>query len=138
MTTQGVWRVLKKRCLTMNDNVFAKLIDKIVEEISERCAQKMVIFLENKSKNKLKVKPRITFPDGRLTVKDAAIYLGFKDKTLAMMRSNGTGPKFIKRGRIFYYEEDLKEWLKGEGVSISVAQENFKNLHKKMEKVSDD
>ena len=56
------------------------------------------------------------FPDGRLDAKNAARYLGLKEKTLAMMRGQGTGPRFIKRGRIFYYKEDLDAWLKVIGV----------------------
>jgi hypothetical protein len=41
------------------------------------------------------------FPDGRMDAKNAASYVGLSVKTLAMMRSNGTSPKYIKRGRIF-------------------------------------
>ena len=52
------------------------------------------------------------FPNGRLDTKNASAYLGFSTKTLAMMRWQGTGPKFIKKGRIFYYLEDLDEWMK--------------------------
>ena len=62
------------------------------------------------------------FPDGRLDVKNAARYLGLKEKTLAMMRSHGTGPCFIKRGRIFYFKEDLDTWLKADGRLSSTAQ----------------
>ncbi len=63
-----------------------------------------------------------TFPDGRLDAKNAACYLGLKEKTLAMMRSQGTGPKFIKRGRIFYYKDDLDAWLNADGRLLSTAQ----------------
>ncbi len=62
------------------------------------------------------------FPDGRMDVKNAACYLGLKEKTLAMMRSNGTGPQFIKRGRVFYYKEDLDTWLNMGGKLISTTQ----------------
>lgn len=51
------------------------------------------------------------YPDGRMDVKNAATYVGLSVKTLAMMRCHGTGPKFIKRGRIFYFRDDLDEWL---------------------------
>lgn len=51
------------------------------------------------------------FPDGRLDTKNAAQYLGLSQKTLAMMRSAGTGPRFVKRGRVFYFREDLDAWL---------------------------
>lgn len=64
------------------------------------------------------------FPDGRLDVKNAALYLGLKEKTLAMMRGYGSGPKFIKRGRIFYFKEDLDNLLNAEGRMMSTAQAN--------------
>lgn len=62
------------------------------------------------------------FPDGRLDAKNAALYLGYKEKTLAMKRSNGTGPRFIKRGRIFYFKEDLDTWIGANGRQLSTAQ----------------
>ena len=51
-------------------------------------------------------------PDGRMDTKNAAAYLGFAVKTLTMMRCYGTGPKFVKRGRIFYFRADLDAWIK--------------------------
>lgn len=68
------------------------------------------------------------YPDGRLDVKNAALYLGLKEKTLAMMRSDGTGPKFIKRGRIFYYLADLDEWLNKNGRLVSTTQAHVLSL----------
>ena len=53
----------------------------------------------------------VVFPDGRLDTENTARYLGLSTKTMAMMRSAGTGPKFVKRGRIFYFMEDLEAWL---------------------------
>ena len=53
----------------------------------------------------------VVLPDGRLNTANAAIYTGFSEKTLAMMRCKGLGPKFIKRGRIFYFKTDLDEWI---------------------------
>lgn len=61
------------------------------------------------------------FPDGRMTASDAAAYLGIAPKTLAMKRSNGTGPKFVKRGRVFYFKDDLDEWLRA-GRASSTAE----------------
>lgn len=61
-------------------------------------------------------------PDGRLDTENAALYLGLKPKTLAIWRSRGTGPRFIKRGRIFYYREDLDTWLNAGGRVTSTAQ----------------
>ena len=60
-------------------------------------------------------------PDGRVDVKNAAAYIGLAEKTLAMKRCDGTGPKFIKRGRIFYFVEDLESWIK-DGGAQSTAQ----------------
>ncbi len=34
-----------------------------------------------------------------------------------MRRCDGTGPKFVKRGRVFYYRDDLDEWLRSARVS---------------------
>ena len=62
------------------------------------------------------------FPDGRLDVANAANYLGLKEKTLAMMRCQGNGPKFIKRGRIFYFQYDLDAWLNANGKLTSTSQ----------------
>ena len=61
------------------------------------------------------------FPDGRLDTKNASTYLGLSEKTLAMKRCDGTGPRFIKKGRIFYFKKDLDEWLES-GQAVSTAQ----------------
>ena len=62
------------------------------------------------------------YPDGRMDAKNAATYLGLSEKTLAMMRCEGTGPQFIKRGRIFYYRTDCDQWLNAGGKLSSTAQ----------------
>jgi len=54
-------------------------------------------------------------PDGRLDTRNAADYIGRKLKTLAQWRSNGVGPVFIKRGRVYYYKDDLDKWLNMDG-----------------------
>lgn len=61
-------------------------------------------------------------PDGRLDTKNAAAYVGRSEKTLAIWRSEGTGPKFIKRGRVFYFKDDLDSWLNEGGRFSSAAQ----------------
>lgn len=66
------------------------------------------------------------YPDGRMCAKDASDYVGLSEKTLAMMRCKGTGPRFIKRGRIFYFKSDLDEWLTN-GAATSTAQCSLKN-----------
>jgi hypothetical protein len=64
----------------------------------------------------------IVLADGRMTAEGAATYLGLSVQTLAKKRCNGKGPKFVKRGRIFYYREDLDEWLRAGRVG-STAEE---------------
>jgi hypothetical protein len=66
----------------------------------------------------------VVLPDGRMDPKNASTYIGLSEKTLAMKRCNGTGPKFVKRGRIFYYREDLDAWLqRGRVISTAQAQQ---------------
>lgn len=61
-------------------------------------------------------------PDGRMDANNAALYLGMAPKTLAMMRYQGKGPLFIKRGKIFYRKDDLDQWIaEGSGMK-STAQ----------------
>ena len=50
-------------------------------------------------------------PDGRLIAKDAADYLGVSPKTMAVWRCEGRGPRFVKFGRIFYFQQDLDAWV---------------------------
>ena len=47
-----------------------------------------------------------------MDTKSAAMYVGLSVKTLAIKRCNGTGPRFVKRGRVFYYRADLDAWLR--------------------------
>ena len=63
-----------------------------------------------------------TFPDGRMDVLNTARYTGLSPKTLAMKRCAGTGPRFIKRGRVFYFKADVDEWLNAQGRLTSTAQ----------------
>jgi hypothetical protein len=51
------------------------------------------------------------FPDGRMTPENTAKYTGYSVKTLAIIRSTGQGPRFVKHGRVFYYKEDVDAWL---------------------------
>ena len=68
-------------------------------------------------------KPTIKiFHDGRMDTHNAAKYLGLTTKTLAQKRCDGTGPCFIKRGRIFYYRDDLDAWISESKKVISTAQ----------------
>ncbi len=64
----------------------------------------------------------VTYPDGRMNTKNASSYTGLSEKTLAMMRCNGNGPKFIKRGRVFYFMADVDAWMNANGRMTSTAQ----------------
>ena len=77
---------------------------------------------DNLMSNNISRKEVVMYPDGRLDVKNASSYIGLSEKTLAMMRCNGDGPKFVKRGRIFYFIEDLDSWLNANGRFTSTAQ----------------
>lgn len=61
------------------------------------------------------------FPDGRMDVKNAAAYVGVAVQTLAMWRCQGKGPRYTKRGRVFYFKDDLDDWVNA-GRSQSTAQ----------------
>ena len=63
----------------------------------------------------------LVLPDGRMDTSNAARYVGLSEKTMAMKRSDGTGPPYVKRGRVFYFREDLDHWLR-EGLVVSTAQ----------------
>lgn len=69
----------------------------------------------------VKMQTVAVLPDGRMNSKSAAAYLGLAEKTLAMKRCDGSGPPFVKRGRVFYYQNDLDEWLR-RGKVTSTAQ----------------
>lgn len=53
------------------------------------------------------------YPYVRLDAQAAANYLGLSPRTLANKRSDGSGPPFVRLGRIFYFQTDLDEWLLG-------------------------
>ena len=54
-------------------------------------------------------------PDGRLTRKDAAKYLGRAEKTLAMWEMEAKGPKSVLvGGRRFYFKNVLDAFVRGE------------------------
>lgn len=59
----------------------------------------------------------LVLPDGRMDRHNAAAYLGLSDKGLANMACKGDGPRFIKRGRVWYFKADLDAWLSGGAVA---------------------
>ena len=53
-------------------------------------------------------------PDGRMTRKDAAKYLGRAEKTLAMWKMEGKGPpSVLVGGRRFYFKDALDIFIRG-------------------------
>ncbi len=64
----------------------------------------------------------VIYPDGRLDTDNAARFLGLSPKTLAIMRSVGNGPQFVKRGRVFYFLDDLQAWIAERPKVRSAAQ----------------
>jgi len=48
--------------------------------------------------------------------------MGIAEKTLAMMRTLGTGPVYIKRGKIFYFLEDINEWFQQDGKHTKTSE----------------
>jgi len=60
-------------------------------------------------------RPRVRIlPDGRMTRADAATYLGYAEKTLAIWSGQSRGPKGTKvGGRCFYYKDDLDAFIQG-------------------------
>ena len=55
-------------------------------------------------------------PDGRMTRKDAAKYLGRAEKTLAMWEMEGKGPpSVLVGGRRFYFKDVLDAFIRGKG-----------------------
>lgn len=60
------------------------------------------------------VKIRV-LPDGRVSGRDAAAFLGCQEKTLAMWRWQNIGPRPIKvGGRVFYRIDDLRRFAGGD------------------------
>ena len=62
----------------------------------------------------------VVLPDGRLDTRNAARYLGLGEGYLAVMRSLGKGPRYIKRGKVYYFLEELERWVR-EGDAIEGA-----------------
>lgn len=48
-----------------------------------------------------------------MSVKQASSYCGLSESYLNALRSKGTGPRFVKKGRIcIYHKDDLDHWLR--------------------------
>jgi hypothetical protein len=62
-------------------------------------------------------------PDGRMRAKDAAAYIGKAPKTLALMRVDGTGPRYMRCGQVYYFKDDLDEWIRQNARVRSTSEE---------------
>jgi hypothetical protein len=52
-------------------------------------------------------------PDGRMTRKEAASYLGYKYATLTMWQLQGKGPASVRvGGRRFYFKSELDRFIR--------------------------
>ncbi len=78
--------------------------------------------MQNMTQQQINPVQVVTYPDGRMDTKNTSTYMGLAEKTLAMMRCNGNGPKFIKRGRVFYFMADVDAWMNANGRMTSTAQ----------------
>lgn len=57
---------------------------------------------------------------GILTTEEVAASLEVTEHTLAMWRSEGKGPKFVRLGRgIFYRRSDVQEWIDASVVPLA-------------------
>jgi len=55
----------------------------------------------------------VLLEDGRFqNDKDVARYIGCSPATLRTWRVQGRGPKYVKRGRVWYWREHVDEWLR--------------------------
>ena len=63
----------------------------------------------------------LALPDGRMDTRTAALYLGVARATLDFWRWEGSGPRFVKPGRVYYFKKDLDEWLMQGGFMTSTA-----------------
>ena len=73
-----------------------------------------MLLVETKEPAIEQVRVRI-LPDGRLSRKDAAKYLGRAEKTLAMWEMEKKGPpSILVGGRRFYFKDALDAFIRGE------------------------
>ena len=66
-------------------------------------------------------------PDGRMDGKQTAMYLGIHRSVLGKMRTEGTGPPYMRlvsaRGKLFYYKADVDAWLASQTKHVSTLEE---------------
>lgn len=71
----------------------------------------------------VETEPVRALPDGRLPSSEAARYLGVAEKTMANWRSQGRGPRFLKRARrVWYRQEWLDAWVQSGDKLLDVVR----------------
>ena len=76
---------------------------------------------ENAPAEMERVRVRV-LPDGRMSRRHAAAYLGYTEKTLAMWKLQAKGPPAHRvGGRCFYYKDDLDAFIRGETTVPAIA-----------------
>jgi excisionase family DNA binding protein len=73
----------------------------------------------------------------RLTTREAADYVRLSKGTLDQMRTDGTGPRFIKlgrkrRGRIFYDTVDLDAWINSRKQTSTTDQPQLRRRRRRL------
>ena len=59
-------------------------------------------------------------PDGRMSRRDTATYIGTAEKTLAMWQLEGKGPpSVLVGGRRFYFKDDVDAFIRGKPARAS-------------------
>ena len=82
---------------------------------TDRLEVPKVMMIENVQFEQIRVR---VLPDGRMTRRDAAHYLGMAEKTLAMWAMDGKGPAGKRvGGRVFYFKDDLDRFIQGKEVA---------------------
>lgn len=137
--TENVLEIMKKKGIydlsevSTVDMVFVNLMDMRHEDQHVICtlinlAQDLgvsvddILGLEDQNPKVVNNTQVTILPDGRMDTVNASKYLGFATKTLSMHRVNGTGPRYVKRGKIFYYKADLDAWLAAGNVDEDCVQ----------------
>ena len=69
----------------------------------------MTTHTENTAVEQVRVR---VLPDGRMSRRDAARYLGLKERTLAAWAMEGKGPPVVRVGsRCFYRRKDIDDFI---------------------------
>ena len=75
--------------------------------------------------------PRSVHP--KLRAPDAARYLGVSKSLLAKMRIRGSGPKYMKLGRVVLYDiREIEDWCKEQQIESTSADQSTVKYRRKL------